>query len=79
MPDLRCENAVTAVPPSATQAAFGRLGTGDEVDQQVPRAVSVAPPSDVMVAPSTAEVSVMLADDGEVNTGAAAGVVNDNS
>ena len=57
------------VPPSARQLVVGLA----EVPQQVPRAVRVAPPSEVTLAPNVAVVEVMEVAVGEVTVGAVAG------
>lgn len=54
------EKMETAVPPSARQEApLVRDGLVSEVDQQVPRAVRLAPPFEETVAPSVAPLEVM--------------------
>ena len=61
-----CVNIPVVVPPSARQFETGLA----VVPQQVPRAVIAAPPSEVTLAPSVADVSVIEATVGEVTVGA---------
>lgn len=77
MPLLSCENAPVAVPLAATQAALPTSGTGNVVDQHVPRAVTVVDelPVDTMLAPKVAEVAVIAVAVGVFTTGATAVVV----
>ena len=58
--------APVEVPPSGTQLTVGRA----DVPQQVPRAVIEAPPSDKIVAPNVAVVSVTDETVGDVRIGA---------
>lgn len=61
----KCEKLPTAVPPSTAQFV---VGAGD-VPQQVPRAVTGEPPSDVTVAPRIADVPLTTTAVGEVTVG----------
>ena len=70
-----CVNAATAVPPSATQFVVGFV----VMPQQIPRAVSAAPPFAVTVAPSVAVVAPILADVGVVSVGTTTVVVKELS
>ena len=63
-------NTPVAVPPSATQFVRG-VGV---VAQQVPRAVIVPSPSEVMFPPNVAPVVLMEAEVGVVTVGATGGV-----
>ena len=51
-------------------APFVRFGVVVEVDQQNPRAVTVAPPSEAMFAPNNAVLEVTLAEVGVLIVGA---------
>ena len=73
--DVRaCTNTPVEVPVAAKQFVIGLT----VVPQQVPLAVSAAPPSDVTLAPNVAEVDVMEVAVGDVTVGivTAAKVVN---
>ncbi len=68
MPVLACVKIPVVVPPSVRQLVTGAA----EVPQQVPRAVSVAPPSAVTLAPKVAPVNVIEVAVGEVTVGTTA-------
>ena len=74
-PVLACVNMPVAVPPSATQLVVG----AGEVPQQVPRAVRVAPPLEVMFAPRVAVVLPIEVAVGEVTVGATAAITIENA
>ena len=64
--DVRaCVNTPVVIPPSAKQFVIGLT----VVPQQVPLAVSAAPPSDVTLAPSVAELEVIALEVGVVTVG----------
>ena len=69
-PVLECVNAATVVPPSANEFAVGAAA----ISQTVPLADNAAPPLDVTVAPSVAEVVAIVAAVGEFRVGAVGAV-----
>lgn len=66
IPVLAWVNTPVAVPPSAAQLSVGAA----VVPQQVPRAVMLAPPLEVMLAPKVAPEPVIEVAVGEVTVGA---------
>ena len=65
-----------SVPPSAEQLVC--VVCWVEVPQQVPRAVMLAPPSEVMLAPRVAPVDVIDAEVGVVTVGAVGATYTDS-
>jgi hypothetical protein len=65
-PVLECEKASTVVPLAAKELPVG----AGAVPHTVPRAVTLAPPSEVMVAPKVADVVAIEAEVGVESTGA---------